>query len=73
MKKERNYPAMFFGFVLIAFITMLILKCCKVIDLSWLWVTAPLWVLGVMVFAFIVLYFIIIANNWDDDKKNDTE
>lgn len=73
MKKEKNYFGWFVGIMLIAFLALLSLKCCKVIDWSWLWVTAPLWVLGVMVFAIIVLYLIIVANNWDDDKKNDTE
>ena len=65
MKKERNYPAMFFGFVLIAFITMLILKCCKVIDWSWILVTAPIWFCVLLVFIVIVLYCVVIAKSWD--------
>lgn len=76
MKKEKNYFGWFVGLMLIAFLALLSLKCCGVIDLSWIWVTAPLWVLGVLFFAIIVLYCIVISNNWDksdDDKKNDTE
>lgn len=73
MKKERNYFGWFVGIMLIAFLALLSLKCCNVIEWPWLWVTAPLWVLGVLFFAIIVLYLIIVANNWDDDKKNDTE
>lgn len=70
MKKERNFSSIFIGIMLIAFLALLGLKCCGVIDLSWLWVTAPLWVLGVLFFAIIVLYCIVISNNWDknDDK-----
>ena len=71
MKKEKNYFGWFVGIMLIAFLALLSLKCCGVIDCSWILVTAPLWVLGVMVLAIIVLYFIIVANKWDksDDDK----
>ena len=72
MKKEKNYFGWFVGLMLIAFLALLSLKCCGVIDLSWLWVTAPLWVPGLMVFYVIVLYCVAISNNWDksdDDKK----
>lgn len=65
MKKERNFSSLFFGIMLIAFLALLSLKCCGVIGWSWLWVTAPLWVIGVMVFAFIVLYCVIISKSWD--------
>ena len=70
MKKERNWFGIFIGVMLIAFAALLCLKIIGAFELSWLWVTAPLWVLGVLFFAIIVLYCIVISNNWDknDDK-----
>lgn len=39
---------------LVVFLTFMILKLCKVISWSWLWVTAPLWMpLGVGLACFI--------------------
>lgn len=70
MKKEKNYFFWFIGIMLIAFLTLLSLRCCNVIDWSWLWVTAPLWVIGVLLLSLVVLDMIVVANNWDknDDK-----
>ena len=72
MKKERNFSSLFFGIMLIAFLALLSLKCCNVIEWPWIWVTAPLWICVVLVFVIIVLYCIVISNNWDksdDDKR----
>ena len=41
------------------FIVFLILKLCHVIDWSWWWVTAPLWLGGSVFFAAAVLMLII--------------
>lgn len=41
------------------FITFLILKLCNVIDWSWWWVTAPLWIpvgLVIIIIALIVIF-----------------
>jgi len=43
------------GFIL--FLTFLILKLCHVIDWSWWWITAPLWISAGL--AIIVLIFIL--------------
>lgn len=71
MKKEKNYFGWFVGIMLIAFLALLSLKCCKVIDWSLLWVTAPLWVIGVLLLSLVVLDMIVMANNCDksDDDK----
>lgn len=63
MKKERNWFGIFVGAMLIAFAALLCLKIIGAFELSWLWVTAPLWVPGLMVFYVIVLYCVAISNN----------
>ena len=70
MKKEKNYFGWFVGLMLIAFLALLSLRCCNVIDWSLLWVTAPLWVIGVLLLSLVMLDMIVVANNWDknDDK-----
>lgn len=42
------------------FIVFLILKLCGVIDWSWWWVTAPLWVIPAIILGF-MLAFVIVA------------
>lgn len=63
MKKGRNWFGIFVGAMLIAFAALLCLKIIGAFELSWLWVTAPLWVPGLMVFYVIVLYCVAISNN----------
>ena len=51
------------GIGTLLFIVFLILKLCNVIDWSWWWVTAPLWIpigliLLIMIITFTVLAFI---------------
>ena len=48
------------GFGTVLFLIFLVLKLTKVIDWSWWWVTAPLWIpimiLGVVVFVALLAY-----------------
>lgn len=51
------------GIGTLLFIVFLVLKLCNVIDWSWWWVTAPLWIpigliLLIMIITFTVLAFI---------------
>lgn len=51
------------GFSGILFIVFLILKLTNVIDWSWWWVTAPLWIsiaITIVIFIFIVIFQLII-------------
>jgi hypothetical protein len=51
------------GFGGILFIVFLILKLTNVIDWSWWWVTAPLWIpiaISIVIFIFIVIFQLII-------------
>lgn len=57
------------GFVGILTIVFIVLKLCKVISWSWLWVLSPIWIT--------VLFWIIVATvycvycDYSDNKKND--
>ena len=48
------------GIVTLLFITFLVLKLCSVINWSWWWVTAPLWIPVAMVVGFFVLVGIVM-------------
>lgn len=70
MKKEKNYFGWFVGIMLIAFLALLSLKCCKIINCGWLVVTMPLVAIGIWAILIVVLYMVIVASNWDkDDDK----
>ncbi len=59
MERQSNYHGVsLLGLVFIVFLT---LKLCKVIDWSWWWVTAPLWLPAVLVIAFTFIYGIYKA------------
>lgn len=50
------------GLGTVLFIVFLILKLTNVIDWSWWWVTAPLWIpIGLAIMIFIVTALVIIA------------
>lgn len=45
----------------VTFIVLLILKLIKAIEISWLWVFAPLWIPVALFVAVIVVYFIVMG------------
>ena len=51
------------GIGTILFIVFLVLKLCNVIDWSWWWVTSPLWIPIIVVFAipFCIVFFVMLA------------
>lgn len=47
------------GLPTILFLIFLVLKLCKVINWSWLWVFSPLWISAIIwLIVFIILYLI---------------
>lgn len=51
------------GFSGLLFITFLVLKLCHVIDWSWWWITAPLWIpAGIGLVAIIIGLIILLIN-----------
>ena len=54
----------------VLFIVFLVLKLCGVIDWSWWWVTAPLWIpvaLGIVIF--VIAMIVIIIKSSIEDKR----
>ena len=57
-KSSGNYAT---SVPFILFIVFLVLKLCKVISWSWLWVCSPLWIGAIIgVVAFIILFIIAL-------------
>lgn len=58
MKNNNNGGIGFCGLLTIAFI---VLKLCKVISWSWLWVFSPIWLPLALAITFIVVAMVIIS------------
>ena len=56
----------FFGMLAIVFI---VLKLCKVINLSWWWITCPLWGPLALVIICCAIYFVCKLRKDKDDKN----
>lgn len=72
MKKERNTLALFLVMMTIAFLAMLTLKSTGVIELSWLLVTSPLWISGIVLLLLVLIVCIaaLIAYSEDYDSED---
>jgi hypothetical protein len=60
-KTEVRNGVGFTGLLAIAFI---VLKLCKVIDWSWLWVLAPLWIpfgIGIIILVFFLIALLVAS------------
>lgn len=58
MKKESNHSSGGIGFVGLLQVAFIVLKLCHVIDWSWKWVLAPIWISTILV---VLLVIILIA------------
>ena len=64
MSKENTTIVGGNGFFGLLFITFLVLKLTNVINWSWWWVTAPLWVpLGFVAIVFVSICLIVVVSN----------
>lgn len=59
MKNRTNISIELGGPAFLLFLVFLVLKLCKIIEWSWWWVTAPLWIPFGLVIIFIVITLII--------------
>jgi len=59
MSDKNNGASGGIGFSGILFIVFLVLKLCKVINWSWWWVTAPLWIPVIIVFVCLIIIAIL--------------
>ena len=58
MNKERNHSSGGVGFVGLLQVAFIVLKLCHVIDWSWKWVLAPIWISTILV---VLLVCILVA------------
>ena len=64
MSKENTTIVGGNGFFGLLFITFLVLKLTNVINWSWWWVTAPLWVpLGLVAIVFVIICVMVVVTN----------
>ena len=66
MKKEVN-TTNGVGLSGVVFIVFLVLKLCGLIDWSWWWVTAPLWI-PLCLFILIFVIVLLFATVWDKEE-----
>lgn len=59
MKENNNNNSISIGLPTILFLIFLVLKLCNVIDWSWWWVTAPLWITAAFVIAILLVGLIV--------------
>jgi hypothetical protein len=54
------------GFSGLLFIVFLVMKLIHIIDWSWWWITAPLWIPFVLVILFFVIILMVARSTWID-------
>lgn len=64
----RNSSIGFLGLLTIVFIT---LKLLNVIEWSWIWVLAPIWIPTILVILFLIVLFVILVIAEIKDKDDD--
>ena len=58
-KKDSSDSAGGIGFTGLLTIAFIVLKLCKVIEWSWLWVLSPLWISAILAIILLVIYIIL--------------
>lgn len=51
----------------VLFVVFLVLKLIGVIDWSWWWVTAPLWIPVILLVAYAIVLWVIYKNRYGDE------
>lgn len=80
MKKDDNYCVgelyfnVGFGFTFLLSIIFFIMKICKLIDWTWIWIVSPIWIyLGInFISVIIILIYLLteeVVNNINKRKK----
>ena len=70
MSKDNNTSNKV-GFTGLLTIALIVLKLCKVITWSWVWVLSPIWITAT--FAIVVLIFLLIAKGWLEHEEDKTD
>ena len=69
---EGNYSRSGIGFIGVLQIVFIVLKLCGVINWSWIWVLAPIWIdiiVCLVVLIFIIVVAIIKSKPYKKEKK----
>lgn len=59
--KNNNSTSSSIGFTGLLTIVFIVLKLCHVIEWSWLWVLAPLWISTILGLIIVIIYAIIVT------------
>lgn len=59
MENNKGKSSSGIGFCGLLTIAFIVLKLCKVITWSWLWVLSPLWIGLILVIILVIIYVII--------------
>lgn len=66
MKMDNKGTSSGIGFIGLLTIVFIVLKLCKVITWSWLWVLSPIWISLILTALVIVIAALIISKDDDD-------
>ena len=58
---KNNSASSGIGFTGLLTIVFIVLKLCHVIEWSWLWVLAPLWISTILGLIIVIIYAIIVT------------
>lgn len=58
---KNNSASSGIGFTGLLTIVFIVLKLCHVIEWSWLWVLAPLWISTILGLIIVIIYAVIIT------------
>jgi cation transport ATPase len=61
MTKVINKVSVNFPWSFILFLVFLVLKLTEVIDWSWWWITAPLWLPIIIIVGMAVVFFLVVT------------
>lgn len=68
MGKKETVTTSGSGILTILLIVFIVLKCTGLIDWSWWWVLAPLWIPAVLVFFYLIVVFTIAIIRENKDR-----
>lgn len=62
MEKSNNTKSITIGFTGLSQTALIVLKLAKIINWSWFWVLAPLWI-SVGLTILLIIFFLIVTKN----------
>lgn len=72
MSSNGNAKRMGMSFLEVLQLIFIVLKLCKVIKWSWIWVLSPSWIPLIIVVIALIIYKVIYAISKKKEMKNDS-